>query len=249
MGFFDLFKSKPKSNTPQSSTSQNSTPQSNTPQIRIPQGSTPQPKADLPKIVGRWYNLSDIKSMTMGGNLGIVPCDATAVFEKSFALMLNLLGNTPKIRRSVHGADFSTEDKALKYLTDIIVKTEAGYQFSYCIQQGSGILGMINIYTPDASKMYMGFPEWTTDFFIIEVAEGQGLMKAAMLRALYQLQKSIHVPKLYALVDPANTRCINLLSSLPFDLEDNTGFSSSTSDGTIPKMYSCNLETIRFERE
>ena len=223
MGLFDIFKKKP-------------------------QETSHPTNVGSQKIIGRWYNLSDIKSMTMGSNLGIVPCDAAAVFEKNFALMLNLLGNTQKIRRFVPDADFSTQEKAQKYLMDIIVKTEAGYQFSYCIQQGDGLLGMINIYTPDASQRYMGFPQWTTDFFIFEVVEGKGLMKAAMLRVLYQLQKAIGVPKLYALVDPANTRCINLMSSLPFDLEDNSGFSSSTAGGPVPKVYSCDLKTIRFER-
>ena len=52
--------------------------------------SAPSSKRDsaLPNILGRWYNLSDIKSMTMGSNLAIVPCDAAALFEKDFALML-----------------------------------------------------------------------------------------------------------------------------------------------------------------
>ena len=201
------------------------------------------------KNATKWFNPSDIKSMTMGGNLWIYPCDITAIAEKMFPTMLFLMGNSERIRRFVPDADFSTEEKAKAYLVDKIINTETGHHFSYCIQQGDGLLGMINIYTPDASEEYMGFPHWTMDFFILDPVEGKGIMKQGLIRALYQLKTAIHVPEIYALVDPRNTRCLNLMSSLPFELEDNTGFSSSDGTGLAPKVFVCKLSTLRFERQ
>lgn len=201
------------------------------------------------KAAGKWFNPSDIKSMTMGGNQWIYPCDITAVADKKFPMMLFLLGNSERIRRFVPDADFSTETKAKAYLVDKIINAERGHHFSYCIQQGDGLLGMINIYTPDASEEYMGFPHWTMDFFVLDPVEGKGIMKQGLIRALYQLKTAIHVPEIYALVDPHNTRCLNLMNSLPFDLEDNTGFSSSDGYGPAPKVFVCKLSTLRFERQ
>ena len=201
------------------------------------------------KAAGKWFNPSDIKSMTMGGNQWIYPCDITAVADKKFPMMLFLLGNSERIRRFVPDADFSTETKAKAYLVDKIINAERGHHFSYCIQQGDGLLGMINIYTPDASEEYMGFPHWTMDFFVLDPVEGKGIMKQGLIRALYQLKTAIHVPEIYALVDPRNTRCLNLMNSLPFDLEDNTGFSSSDGYGPATKVFVCKLSTLRFERQ
>ena len=104
------------------------------------------------KNTAKWFNTSDIKSMTMGGNLWIYPCDITAITEKMFPTMLFVMGNSERIRRFVPDADFSTEQKAKAYLLNKIINAETGHHFSYCIQQGDGLLGMINIYTPDASK-------------------------------------------------------------------------------------------------
>ena len=201
------------------------------------------------KNTAKWFNTSDIKSMTMGGNLWIYPCDITAITEKMFPTMLFVMGNSERIRRFVPDADFSTEQKAKAYLLNKIINAETGHHFSYCIQQGDGLLGMINIYTPDASKKQMGFPHWTMDFFVLDPVEGKGIMKQGLIRALYQLKTAIHVPEIYALVDPRNTRCLNLMNSLPFDLEDNTGFSSSDGYGPAPKVFVCKLSTLRFERQ
>ncbi len=203
----------------------------------------------LKKILGKWYKLSDIKSMSFGSNLAIVPCDATAIFEKKFPSMLHILGNSNNIRLYLPAADFSTEQKALNYLSDIIVKTEAGYQFSYCIQQGEGLLGMINIYTPDASQANIGIPQWTTDFFIFEVAEGKGIMKEALLRTLYQLNYKIKVSKLYAYIHPANMRALFLITSLPFAIERNPEYSLRNENGTNFKVFSCDLDSIRWTNQ
>ena len=63
------------------------------------------------------------------------------------------------------------------------------------------------------------------------------------------LKNTLHVPEVYALVDPDNAHCLNLMVKLTFDdvQYDEIGHFICFEGGRRTRLFVCNLESIGFE--
>ena len=194
-----------------------------------------------------FYKLEDLKSRSMGA-LMLVPYDAQAYLEYDDANLLRLLANSDKIRKYLPGLNFSDESSIKKMLYTCILQTESQLGVTYVIRKGLFPLGMIFIHTPLFNKKAINLSVWTIDFFILEMAEHQGIMFQSLIRTLHEMKTIMNVDVVYALVDKNNTDCINLIGRGLFSEVDNTGFENNI-NGEKPLVYMLNLSTINFVKK
>ncbi len=208
--------------------------------------------ADNPNILGKYYRLEDIKSKNLG-TIYLAGMDAQSLFGdySMDALMLSTLGNTKRVRQYLPGMDLSSEQSAKEYIKKLVFRTELGYEFAYAIRQGNGLLGAINVQTPDYNMSLSKFPHWTLTFFVFELFENKGIMTIALSWILYFLKTSLNVHQIYATVDPNNIQSISVLNKLPFDEvpHDGEGRFVLMNDGQRGKLFMCDLDFVKFNFE
>lgn len=196
----------------------------------------------------RYYNLKDITVMSIGSNCCIAPVDAGYLCEGNVPSMLSLLGNTSRIKQYLPNLDLSTEQNAKRLIEREIVRTESGLGFSYFIMMGQVPIGMIMVNTPDYNEKNIHFSNWTIDFFVFELFEGKGFIKAALPRVLMTLKEKMHVDKVYSIVDASNTRCLNIMNIFPFDEIFQANLRNPQDTNSKVRLFCCNLSTLSFQK-
>lgn len=202
-------------------------------------------KPTAPNIIGRYYTLDKIKQIPMG-QIYLQPIDAAIIFDSDLQKNISIMGNiSPKIAKFLPKFNISSENDVMQFFTNFCKKTEAGYEFGYAIKMNSGILGFIFINTPAINGIAINFPQWTIDFCLFEPFEKQGIMIQCLARILYFLKVELYVRNIYAIVSQENTDSLNLLSHLPFDLQQESLTNPIT--GEKAKLFCCPIHEINFQ--
>lgn len=215
--------------------------------------SAPSPKtapSEIPNIIGCHYSLEDIRQIQMG-SIRLQPIDFGLIFNDQALQVIQIFAEqSPRIKKFLPNLDLSSVDNMRKYFANICKKTELGYEFGYAIKMNSagdnGVIGFIFVHTPSENQFAIGFPEWTIDFCLFEPLEGKGIMKTSIIRVLNVLKSDLNVNAVYAIVDENNTKCIKLLSLLPFDSQKDILVDHAT--GNRANLFKCDLTTINFQR-
>lgn len=198
-------------------------------------------------LSGIFFKSEELKSVDLGSGFSLRPIDLLIYDNDNVHTMLMAFTNTERIRKFLPSLDFSSKEKIQKWILGLCQKTEMGLEFAYGIYLNRGVIGMIFVNTPAYNKAVMGFPKWTMDFFIAEPLEGQGIMTAALVNMLHLLQSSTSADSIYALIDDDNARCLTLITKLPFDERDNSGFKNPQNNFSPPRVFECPLSHIQFE--
>lgn len=198
-------------------------------------------------ILGKYYNLEQIKSKQIGNSLLIQPIDWGLVTSelKEIELITTLYKESPNIKKFLPGLDWSAEDKTRNFFKVYCQLTELGYHFGYTIRIGALVAGIIFINTPDYSLKTNGVKEWTIDFTVFNLFEGQHIIRATLPHIMAFLKYELNVQRLYAIVDKNNVRCISLISKLFF--EDTKQIAQSPNGSSSASLYECNLRTLNFK--
>lgn len=196
----------------------------------------------------KFYELEDIKSRSMGGDLMLAPYDAQAYFTYPDASLLPALANTEKIKRFLPGLGFNDEESTKKRLKGFMMKTEAQLGVTYVIRSSNIPVGMVMVNSPLYNKRTLNLAIWTVDFYISDLLEHKGVMFAALVRVLNEMKTAMGAKEVYATVDKDNEDCKCLLGKGLFTLIDNTGFKNRDESSEPPLVYMIDLSTIRFER-
>lgn len=194
----------------------------------------------------KFYRLADIKHRSLGDNLMLSPYDAQAFLMFPDARLLPRLTNTEKIRHALPRLGFETTEKARETLKGFMLRAEAQMGVVYFIRHQNYPAGMIAVNSPRFNKETLGLSIWTIDFFMIEQCEGQGMMSAALTRAMREMKEAMGVEDVYAMVCEDNTRSRHLLEKLYFEEIDNTGFHDTRDPRETWLVYRADLATIRF---
>ena len=194
-----------------------------------------------------FYNLQDIKSMSMGPGWMLAPYDAHWFFSVPDASLLPAIANTDKIKRFLPGLGFTDEDSCKKRLEGYLLKAESQMGITYVIRNQNLPMGMIFVNSPLYNKTTINTAIWTVDFYISEIAEHQGIMFNSLARVLNVMKTVMGVKAVYALVDENNAECIHLLENW-FTNVDNSGFAKTAEGGKKPLAYMLNLSEMRFEK-
>lgn len=195
----------------------------------------------------KYFKLSDLKRIPIGGQFSLLPIDIKSVLEGDDEAMLDILSQTERLKKYVPLLDFSNPNNSSKnFLKKQIMLTESGLGFSFGLRQNNCLCGAIIVDTPYYSKVTIGFEHWTISFFLFEPFENLGLMSAALLRTLAFLKEKIGVKNLYAIVDPGNIKSIHLLKKCLFEEISNDGWHEKSRNNT-PIVFCCNLTTINFK--
>jgi len=183
------------------------------------------------------------------GEIDLAPYDAFWYSSVPDAMLLPLFANTDKIKRFLPGMDFSSETAAKETLKGYMLRTEMGLGVTYVIRSQNIPMGMIFVNTPNYNQKAMNLYIWTVDFFMFEANEHQGIMFNCLAQVLAIMQQNFRVPKVYAIVNAANSDCINLLYNPRnplFTEEDNFGFKDKDHPGSAPRVFSIDLRKINF---
>lgn len=249
MGFLDfLFGNKEKSfskqNASEVNSSANESRTANSTEKRQNNTSVETPR--LENIIGRYYTLDQIRQVPMG-QIRLQPIDAHLVVDTASQLAVSTLAKiSPAVKKYLPNLDFSSPDAVAKYFNLYYKKIELGYEFGYAIKMGDdGYIGFIFIHTPYLNKKAINFPNWTIDFCLFSPFENQGIMIQSIARVLYILKSDFNVENVYAYVDERNSKCLKLLSRLPFDLQPETLTDPST--GHKAKLFCCPIHEINFK--
>lgn len=88
--------------------------------------------------------------------------------------------------------------------------------------EGSGItIGYIYLTTALGNRE---FSKWMLDFWLWDKYEGNGIMTTSIINILDVLHDN-KVPEIYSIVNSSNRKSKQVLNSLGFELDDNSGFS------------------------
>ena len=128
-----------------------------------------------------------------------------------------------------------------------MLKTEAQMGPTYVIRYRNFPVGMIFVDAPLYNKNAIGVPIWTVDFFIAESFEHKHIMYNSLARVLSQMKTAMRADYVYALVDEANTDCLNIIDNGLFSRVDNTGFATHGSEKK-PLVFMIDLTKMRFEK-
>jgi len=195
-------------------------------------------------VIGKYYNLSDLKRISLGGQFSLCPIDAGALLDSMDSLILESVCQTEEITKNLPLLDFKTsKSNGKEFLTNEIKKCELGLGFGYAIRQNAGLVGMIMIDTPAFNKLTIEFEQWTISYFCF--LENLGIISTAIPRILYLLKTQIKVKKLYALVSSNNSKSIHILQKFYFNEIQNTGWKNKNG-GSSPRIFCCNLESLNF---
>lgn len=195
-----------------------------------------------------FYELENIKNISMGGGLVLSPYDAQAYFSYPDASVLPMIANSYKIKRFLPGLGFVNEEATRKQLKSYMLKTEAQLGITYVIRSSNMPVGMVFVNTPLYNKNTINLAIWTVDFYISEILEHQGVMFNSLARILNELKQSMGVKKVYAIVDSDNEESKRVLGKGLFNLIDSAGFIDVKNPQKTPLVYMLDLSTIRFER-
>ena len=195
-----------------------------------------------------YYNLEDIKTMSMGSNLMVCPYDAMWYFKvlKADATLFHLFANTDKIQRKFTNLDFKSEESSQTLLCKLMLKSEIGDGFAYVIRLQNLPIGMLWLDSPKYNEWAYNLRIWTINFFIFQEYEHKGIMYNALIRVLRQL-KNMGVPRIYALVEPENSSCINLLNKGLFYEVENLYFSNKNPNEAKPIVFMIDLTRLTFK--
>lgn len=198
-----------------------------------------------PNIIGKYYTLDKLNRIPMG-QIYLQPIDADIIFDSDLQRNISIMSNiSPKISKFLPKFNISSENDVLQFFINFCKKTEAGYGFGYAIKMGSSILGFIFINTPAINVIAINFPQWTIDFCLFEPFEKKGIMIQCLARILYFLKVELDIRNIYAIVSQENTDSINLLSHLPFDLQQESLTDPTT--GEKAKLFCCPIHEINFQ--
>lgn len=202
-------------------------------------------KPTIPNIIGKYYTLDKIKRIPMG-QIYLQPIDTAIIFDSDLQKSIFIMGNiSPKIAKFLPNFNISSENDVAQYFINFCKKTETGYEFGYAIKMNDGILGFIFINTPANNEIAINFSQWTIDFCLFEPFEKQGIMTQCLVRILYFLKIELGVRNIYAIVSQENTDSLNLLSHLPFDLQQESLTNPTT--GEKAKLFCCPIHEINFQ--
>lgn len=203
-------------------------------------------KPEFRNIIGKYYTLDKIRQIPMG-EIYLQPIDAAILFNSDLQEEICAMGNiSPKIAKFLPKFNTSSQKTVAQFFTYLCIRTETGYQFGYAIKiNDSVILGFIFINTPDFNRITINFSQWTIDFCLFEPFEKQGIMTQCLARILYFLKVKLNVENVYTIVSQDNTDCLNLLSHLPFDLQQESLINPTTSEKA--KLFCCPIYEIDFQ--
>ena len=194
-----------------------------------------------------FYELEYIKYRSMGEELMLAPYDAQYYFQFPDAKILPALANTKKICRFLPNLGFTDEEATKKRLEGYLLKTENQLGVTYVIRLKNFPIGMIFVNTPLYNKKSIGKAIWTIDFFISEQFEHKGIVYNAVLRVLDEMKNAMGAKIVYALVDQANSDCINLIGKGLFERIDVEGF-KNVNNGIPPLVYMIDIEHTNFAK-
>lgn len=203
----------------------------------------------IPNIIGKHYNLEQLRQIQMG-SIRLQPIDAGIVFDEQQQNVVQILANaSPKIKQYLPNLNLSSPEAVAHFFTRLCKKTELGYEFGYSIKQNNAgdaaYLGFIFIHTPSYNSKSLNFPHWTIDFCLFELYEGNGIMRNSLIRVLDFLKNVLGVSEVYAIVDEYNMQSIKLLQLLPFDcLKQKL---SDPGTGNRANLFCCNLTNLNFQ--
>jgi|GEM_PF-5276414 len=196
-------------------------------------------------ILGKYYTLDKIKQIPMG-QIHLQPIDAAFIFDKNIQKNISIMANiSPKIAKFMPKFNISSENDVVQYFTNFYKKTEAGYEFGYAIKMNSVILGFIFINTPAINEIAINFPQWTIDYCLFKPFEKHGIMRHCLVHILYFLKVELGIRTIYAIVVQENNDSLNLLSHLPFDLQQESLTDPTT--GEKVKLFCCPIHEINFQ--
>lgn len=202
-------------------------------------------KSKALNIIGKYYTLDKLKPIPMG-QIYLAPIDSAFIFDSDILESITIMGKiSPKIAKFLPHFNISSKNDIVQFFTNLCKKTEAGYEFGYAIKMGNNILGFIFISTPANNEITINFPQWTIDFCLFEVFEKHGIMTQSLSRILYFLKVELDVRNIYAIVSQENTDSLNLLSHMPFDLQQETFTNPNT--GEKAKLFCCPIHEINFQ--
>lgn len=185
------------------------------------------------------------------GEIRLQPIDAGIIFNEEQQQVIQLFAEkSPRVKKYLPNLDLSSTEAIAKYFSIYCQKTEMGLEFGYAIKMNkygdAGTIGFIFIHTPGLNQVAINFPQWTIDFCLFEPLEGKAIMRTSILRVLDTLKNSMGIKNVFAIVDEDNTKCLRLMSNLPFDLQpDNL---TDPTNGKKAKLFMCPLHLINFQR-
>ena len=194
-----------------------------------------------------YYKTEDIRLMKVGDNFAIAPYDAGWYFEAPDEKILPIIANTDRIKKYLPGLNFSDEASTKKTLGSLILSTEAGWGFSYILRFQNLPIGAIIVHSPLYNNNDLGqnirHNIWTIDFFISEIYEGKGIMFQSLCRVLNQL-KGMGIPRVYALVDDSNERCLRFVKNI-FDEVETINITNKNTNQK-PRVFVAEISRINF---
>lgn len=196
-----------------------------------------------------YYNLEDIRLMKIGENFSIAPYDFVWFSQVPDDKIFPIIANTERIRKFLPGLNFSDEKKSKETLKAFVLSPELGMGFTYILRLENIPIGLICVHSPIYNNNDFGTNIhkniWTVDFFISEMYEGNGIMFQSLCRVLNQL-KGMGVPRIYALVDDTNTRCLQFIQNLFDEIEDCNIKNQYTNQAA--HIFVAELSLISFQR-
>lgn len=190
-------------------------------------------------------DVNKLQGVDLGGGFTLVPLDMGFLADEKFPMFATLAHGTPNIAKWLPGFDLSTPESSVQYLRACVLRTEMGLGFTYLIKIRGGIVGMIFINTPGYNETTIGFPHWSVDFFLIGMAQGQGLMPKILLGFFFYLKNVLNIPEIYSIVDSRNLQCVGMLDkSLFFQKNSNMEFTDPAT-GNRAIAYCCNLINLK----
>lgn len=201
-------------------------------------------------IADKYYSLDQLRQIQMG-EIRLQPIDAGIIFNEEQQQVIQLFAEkSPRVKKYLPNLDLSSTEAIAKYFSIYCQKTEMGLEFGYAIKMNkygdAGTIGFIFIHTPGLNQVAINFPQWTIDFCLFEPLEGKAIMRTSILRVLDTLKNSMGIKNVFAIVDEDNTKCLRLMSNLPFDLQPDT--LTDPTNGKKAKLFMCPLHLINFQR-
>lgn len=222
-------------------------PKANSTESKPQQTQNVQPQSNDVNIIGRYFNLSDLKVISMGTQLSMHPVDAGIIMDGDLDLLLPMVQLSNRIAKFLPQMNLTSKESATQFFTLLCQKTEWGLEFAYTIRANNMILGMVFVNTPFFNKKAIGLEKWTLDFMLFEPFEGKGIMYQAIARMIFFMKNTLNAKEVLCIVDADNTRCLNLMRKLPFDEIDNSKFNDPNSIKK-PRVFSCPISEINFQR-
>ena len=191
------------------------------------------------------FDVKKLQGVDLGGGFTLVPLDMGFLGDEKFPIFATLAHGTPNIAKWLPGFDLSTPESAVKYLRACVLRTEMGLGFTYLIKMRGGIIGMIFVNTPSYNETTIGFPHWSIDFFLIGMAQGQGLMPKLLLGFFFYLKNVLNISEIYSIVDSRNLQCLSMLDKCMFIQKRSDMVFTDPTTGNKAIAFCCNLQNLK----